>query len=286
MFFSTILSFVPFLLSFVSAIDFGQWSPPGPHDVRSPCPGLNAMANHDILPHSGKGMTLDMLTKAMKETFNFGLDIRTVLAIGGLLSSPHPFGGMMDLDDLDKHNYIEHDGSLSRAPYHQSGDDHTFRQDIFDQVLSFYPNATKGTTSISQASKAHRHRVRTDAQTPGFSYGPKQAILGYGETALYIMTMGDPLTGIAPLSYIRILFEQERLPFAEGWRSPNTRITLGVALIMMDRLAASGGEAPGEGVVVTNNTLTKALLGPNATINKISSFVQSKLKDSGLADLL
>ena len=217
------------------------------------------MANHGILPHSGKGMTLTMLTKAMQETFNFGFGIRTVLAIGGLFSSPHPSGGKMDLNDLDKHNYIEHDGSLSRAPYHLGGDDHTFRQDIFNQVLSFYSNATNATTSISQASKAHLHRVQTDAQTPGFLYGPKQTMLGYGESSLYIMTMGDPLTGIAPLSYIRILFEQERLPYAEGWRTPTTRITLGVVLNMMAKLAASGGEVLEEGVAITNNTFAKAL---------------------------
>ena len=244
------------------------------------------MANHGILPQSGKGMTLTMLTKALEETFSFGIDIRTIIAIGAFFSSPHPLGGTMDLDDLDKHNYIEHDGNLSRAPYNQSGDDHTFRQDIFDQVFNFYSNATNATTSVSQASEAHLHRVRTDVQTPGFRYRPKQTILGYGESSLYIMTMGDPLTGIAPLSYIRILFEQERLPYAEGWRTPTTVIALGVALNMMAKLAASVGEVLEEGVAINNSTLAKALLGLDTTLNEIPSFVRSKLEVSGLGDLL
>ena len=71
------------------------------------------MANHGILAHSGKGMTFTMLTTAMEENFNFGFDVRTVLAIGAFFTSPNPLGGKMDLDDLDKHNYIEHDESLS-----------------------------------------------------------------------------------------------------------------------------------------------------------------------------
>lgn len=243
------------------------------------------MANHGILPHSGKGVTHNMLTTAMEETFNFGIDIRTVLALGALFSSPHPVGGTMDLNDLDKHNHIEHDGSLSRAPYYQSGDDHTFRQDIFDQVLSFYPNTTNATTSISQASKALLHRIQTDAQTPGFRYGLKQAILGYGESALYIMTMGDPLTGIAPLSYVRILLEQERLPYAEGWRTPATVITLEVAASMMAKLAASGGEIFQEGVAITKNTLAKTLLGLNTSIDTASLLVHRMLDESGLGTL-
>ena len=68
-----------------------------------------------------------MLTDAMQGVFNIGFDLRTILAVGGVFSSPNALRyGTMDLADLDKHNYIEHDGSLSRAPIHQGGDDHTF----------------------------------------------------------------------------------------------------------------------------------------------------------------
>ena len=30
-----------------------QWVAPGPNDIRGPCPGLNALANHGYFPHSG-----------------------------------------------------------------------------------------------------------------------------------------------------------------------------------------------------------------------------------------
>ena len=29
------------------------WVAPGPKDIRGPCPGLNALANHGYFPHSG-----------------------------------------------------------------------------------------------------------------------------------------------------------------------------------------------------------------------------------------
>lgn len=30
-----------------------KWVAPGPNDIRGPCPGLNALANHGYFPHSG-----------------------------------------------------------------------------------------------------------------------------------------------------------------------------------------------------------------------------------------
>ena len=40
-------------LQYVSNTGDHEWVAPGPNDIRGPCPGLNAMANHGYLPHSG-----------------------------------------------------------------------------------------------------------------------------------------------------------------------------------------------------------------------------------------
>jgi len=37
--------------------------------------------------------------------------------------------------------------------------------------------------------------------------------------------MGDPLTGIAPKKFVNIFFREERMPLAEGWRIPKTKVT-------------------------------------------------------------
>src|SRR3954469_21476444 len=96
-----------------SAVDFTHWAAPGANDVRSPCPALNSLANHGILPHSGKGITLAMLQDAFS-ALNVGADIAQILFTGtAVLGLTHD--GAFDLETLDKHNAIEHDGSLSRA---------------------------------------------------------------------------------------------------------------------------------------------------------------------------
>lgn len=38
---------------YISTSGANQFVPPGPGDLRGPCPGLNALANHNYLPHNG-----------------------------------------------------------------------------------------------------------------------------------------------------------------------------------------------------------------------------------------
>lgn len=54
--------------------------------------------------------------------------------------------------------------------------------------------------------------------------------------------MGDPSTGVAPLEYVKVLFEQERLPYAEGWRVPAAETSLLSVGNMIGRLYAASPE--------------------------------------------
>ncbi|KAE9377062.1 Cloroperoxidase [Stipitochalara longipes BDJ] len=219
---------LPLLLSLSAAQNFSTWSPPGPADVRSPCPGLNSLANHGFLPHNGKGVTIPILIKALNDGMNIGADFATVIGGAGLLSVPaNLLATSFDLNDLNEHNFpIEHDASLSRADYYGNNEDnYSFKETIFDTVLAYYDGMNE--TSIPVAAKAKYNRVATEERKdPKFTYTPQQFILSYGETALYISVMGDPIYGVASVEYVRIFFEQERLPYAEGWRPPPTQTTL------------------------------------------------------------
>jgi hypothetical protein len=135
---TTVLSL---FLSTASAVDFTQWAPPGPGDVRSPCPGLNSLANHGILPRNGKSLTIPILIKALKDGMNVGPDFAIVIGAAGILSDPNsPLATSFDLNNLDAHNFpIEHDASLSRADKNlNSGDNYSFNQTDFDTVLAYY----------------------------------------------------------------------------------------------------------------------------------------------------
>lgn len=186
---------------------FHQLDPTGPTDVRSPCPGLNALSNHHILPHSGHSITIPILTTALKSGLNIGADFSLLfgtLAINGV--SPDPSSDYFDLDMLNKHNEIEHDASLSRSDYWVSPtrDNFGFNRTVWEQVLVFFEGLDE--ILIDVAARAREARTRFERGEDGeFTYTAKQVVLAYGESALYLSTMGDPWTEIAPLEFVKVL---------------------------------------------------------------------------------
>lgn len=223
--------------------------------VRSPCPGLNSAANHGFINHNGKNLTIPALITGLKAALGIGADFTTAIGAAGLLSSPNPLLGSFNLDDLDKHNFpIEHDASLSRADAF-FGNDHSFNSTYFDMFLSNFGNAA--TTNITSASKAKYSRVlNSRAVDPTFTYGPREYLLSYGESALYLQTMASsPTSANAPLAYVEDFFENERLPYALGWRPSTTPITLlSLANMISQLIEANGADALPEGLSVAANT--------------------------------
>ncbi|THW04997.1 Cloroperoxidase [Aureobasidium pullulans] len=258
-----------------AASTYPAWHPAQKGEgIRSPCPGLNSLANHDICPRSGKGYTIPILTDCLKRGLNVGGDFALVVGTAGIGSNPSPLtsGLYFDLDMLDRHDFlIEHDGSLSRADT-TTGDNHSFNQTIWDTVLAYYSGMTDATIPV--ASKARFNRIQTEAaRDPNFSYSPVQFILSYGETALYLSTMGDPITGVAPLEYVRSLFEEEKLPYELGWQPPKTTTTLASLGAMALQLNLASGEQVPEGVILGEKSLRAALIGLNAATGEIENNV-------------
>ena len=173
--------------------------------MRSPCSELKSLANHGILPHSGKGRY--QLIQGLQEGLNVGTDFSIAISSAGLLSVPNnPLATSFDLNDIAEHNFpIEHDDSLSRADYYlDNGDNYSVNKTIFNEVLAFYSGMNE--TSVPVAAKAKYARVQEEAGRPHFTYTAQQFVLPYNETALYLSVMGDPVTGIAPLEYVKIFF--------------------------------------------------------------------------------
>ncbi|KAB8349476.1 hypothetical protein FH972_023503 [Carpinus fangiana] len=235
---------------------FTQWRAPGPNDVRSPCPGLNSLANHGFLNRNGKGNTIPQLIAGGKAGLNMGADFMGGIGLAGLAASPFPLLGSFDLNDLDKHNFpIEHDGSLSREDAF-FGNDYSFNQTDFNMLLSHFQG---GKTSIKTASEGKYARVQDSRRrNPTMVYGAREFVLSYGETALYLQTMSDPFSGVANVNYIKSLFEKEKLPYELGWRPSTQEITLLTLGNMVFELFGAGPEPAPEGLKVTADTYKNA----------------------------
>ncbi|KAI9047379.1 hypothetical protein LZ554_008825 [Drepanopeziza brunnea f. sp. 'monogermtubi'] len=202
-------------------VDWSVWEAAGEGDVRSPCPMLNALANHHILPHSGRGISKPQIVSVLTQILNLGPGIAALFAAGALKAAPEGSGAdTFDLDHLAKHGLVEHDVSLTRSDA-ALGDNSTFDAEVWREVIASYGDATE--TSFESASRARYGRVvsaREAHRAAGkeFEYGVKEFILSYGESALFLGILGGPEDGKVPLEYLKVLVEQERVPFKEGWR--------------------------------------------------------------------
>jgi hypothetical protein len=101
----------------------------------------NALANHDILPRSGKNYTTELIVTQLHDALNLDTAMATALASAWLRISPNPASGTVTLEDLQRHNAIEHDGSMSRLDVGLGGKGE-FNQEAFDEFVSGFDGAT------------------------------------------------------------------------------------------------------------------------------------------------
>ncbi|KAF2753487.1 Cloroperoxidase, partial [Pseudovirgaria hyperparasitica] len=236
--------------------------------VRGPCPGLNTLANHGFINRSGRKLTLPEVLEGSLAGLSIGPDFTLAIFAAGLLASPNPVGGTFDLDDLALHNFpIEHDVSLSRQDA-GLGNQRVFNSGVFEEFISSFGDAKY--TNIQSAAKAKIKRFNTQkANNPDLIYGIREFILSYGETGLYLQTMGnDTISGVTNIDYIRSLFEREQLPYDLGWRPNPQPVTLFSLGAMILPLAASSGEAVPEGLTLAADSY-KDLFGPLATVENV-----------------
>jgi hypothetical protein len=84
---SDIFEPIPIFNAAAQYVDVGpgsghEWQAPGPNDLRGPCPGLNAFANHGFLPKDGYA-TITQFIEATTKVAGMSLDLAGFLALYG-----------------------------------------------------------------------------------------------------------------------------------------------------------------------------------------------------------
>ncbi|PMD12698.1 Cloroperoxidase [Hyaloscypha hepaticicola] len=212
---------------------FFTWSPPGPDDVRAPCPMLNTLANHGFLPHSGKNISEVDTINALSTALNINQTLGEFLFRAAITTNPMPNATTFSLDNLDRHDILEHDASLSRGDFY-FGDDHTFNQTVFDETRSYW---TAPVVDVQMAANARLARVHTsNATNPTFGFTETGQEFSFGESAAYILILGDRVSGTVPRSWVEYLFENERLPLELGWTRRKEVITFPDLIDLLERI--------------------------------------------------
>ncbi|KAE9392575.1 Cloroperoxidase [Gymnopus androsaceus JB14] len=87
---------------------YHRWMAPGENDLRSPCPGMNTLANHGFIPRDGRNITIPRVIRAIDAVYNNPSDPVLNLALKlALLTTDAP--DSFTLDNLRLHGTIEHD---------------------------------------------------------------------------------------------------------------------------------------------------------------------------------
>lgn len=176
---------------------------------RSPCPLLNAMANHGWLPRNGKALTLPMIQTALDDALGFEQDIFINITEAALAVSTTGNASTFNLQDTARHNAIEHDGSLSRNDFF-FGDNLHFNLRIWRVTAARYGIGVPSNTSLLTVDVAARARAARieDARrvNPNFTLTSSGLMGSYGETSVLLTTFWQAENAGAPKEWVRVLF--------------------------------------------------------------------------------
>ncbi|CAG8822533.1 32533_t:CDS:2, partial [Gigaspora margarita] len=201
-------------------------------DVRSPCPALNAMANHGYLPRDGKNITPRQLFESLQEVFNETTFLATFQVVNCFTMYGKWFAGKMyDMrvcnlllytgdEDLQTHGKLEHDASLCHVDT-ALGENWVVKKDLVDQLIA---NAIDGKIQPESLKNTFRARYSDSKEkNPGFTFGSFQVQLASGEYSLFLNIIGANTNKEVDAKVAEIFFHEERL--ADEWTRPNSPVS-------------------------------------------------------------
>ncbi|KAL2075059.1 hypothetical protein VTL71DRAFT_1 [Oculimacula yallundae] len=175
---------------------------PGPNDIRGPCPGLNAAANHNFLSHDGI-TTFTELVDAQQNVYGVGYDLAVLLATLGVGLDGDPITEKLSLGcdatprtatpglgpelGLDGHNKFEGDTSLSRNDYFlANGDNFSYNSTLYAAMSAVAQAKSNGKFDRDALALYRYGRYQQSKRDNGnFYFGPKSLLLFGAASFLY-----------------------------------------------------------------------------------------------------
>jgi hypothetical protein len=166
-----------------------------------------------------------MLSTAIQTTYNIDSLFGYILGHGAIPAvAPSALTSTtINLEDLNLHDAIEHDASLTRDDA-KSGDNHSLQPALLQAMLADSSSNYLTTESIAR-TRARREKESLLKGNPKLGFKPYT--LAYGEAALLLQALGNNENGTSwtvKKADAQSWFGDERLP--EGYQKPGKAITL------------------------------------------------------------
>jgi len=187
------------------------WQPPVQGvDSRSPCPYLNALANHGILNRSGRAISMSQIRSALRKSIgaSWTLAFNTTNSLQGLYGKD-----TIDLGDLARHGVVEHDASVIRSDAYFQPDQGTPDKTLINELLSTASRPPskehpEGALSASDIAKFTKERLAySKAYNPTFTGLSAFHTLFAGNNLALLL---DPVDGDVKL--LKTILLEERFP--------------------------------------------------------------------------
>lgn len=207
---------------------------------------LNTLTNHGFLPRDGRNFTRDNVIKGLGDGLNFDSQLAGLMWDQAIFANPEPNATFFTLEQLNVHNVLEHDASLSRTDA-AFGNNHVFNQTVFDTSKMWWTDETVSAKQLAN-SKIYRQLV-SRAENYNYTFTASTEEFSLGEVAAPIIAFGDTNEGTVPKNLMVYFFgklhmnlgcgasgrllmmtENERLPEELGWTKKTDPITLQIIL--------------------------------------------------------
>jgi hypothetical protein len=197
----------------------GKWPEyiPGKEgDSRCSCPALNAMANHGIISRDGKNIAFTEMNHKIRTTYNFAPTFCLFVPnFSAEYLKKNYSKDTFNLQDLDKHNEIEHDGSLTREDVYHSPDQSKIAVPLIEELLANVSGKdAEGNTLMTpkdlSASLSQRY-ADAKATNPEFTTSFDHRMFGASNASTMLTIFGGRVDDL------RTVLLEERLP--DGWQS-------------------------------------------------------------------
>jgi len=208
------------------------FSPPADTDSRTPCPALNALANHGFLPHDGKAINHDSLKEYLTSVYGFS----HAVSLGSVEVAWQLCGKFIsgkkaptDLHEFAKHNVIEHNASLAHA---DAAEGEVYAPVTTDQGLLQDLVSRSADGQFLTIEDLSRVRVEREDALP-VPLSKKDQSTGRAASGLLLNRFGD--NEKVPVSDVQTFLGESRIP--DTYTGPKSSMGF-VDSVVMDRKIA------------------------------------------------
>lgn len=184
---------------------------------------MNTLANHGFLPRDGRNITRENAIHALGTGISFDSELAGIMWDQAVIANPEPNATFFTLDNLNRHNVLEHDASLSRSDAF-FGNNHVFNQSVFDTSTVYW--TTDILTPVQIANSKLARQVTSRAYNPDYTFSTTTEEFSLGEVAAPFIVFGTLQDPTVEKNLVTYFFENERLPSELGWTKKEAPVTL------------------------------------------------------------